>query len=705
MKKAAGKTNPQKNKSEIPEQLVSVSKSHILLAAAVAALCAFAVYANTIGHGYTVDDDTVMAKNRITKGGLDSLGSVFSSSYRAGFWDREESLYRPLSVAMFAVEWHFFPENPIPGHIVNVILFSLTVFLLMLLLADFLNRLPLVVAFSATLLFAVHPIHTEVVANIKSRDEILCLLLCLTSLWNYHRYLSGMRKWRIAVAVISFFLAMLSKENAITFLAIYPLWDFFTDKWNSKATLFRMTGFIATAGCYLLLRKNILGDIDNVDAIQLINNSLVGTDDAVTRFATAISILGKYVYLLVIPHPLSFDYSFNQIPLSTLSSAGFWLAGLTLASIAIYSIFELKKRNPLAFGFLFFLATISVASNIFILIESTMAERFAYMPSVGFVLGLTLLIAKFTLTRKPISASAFAVHFTSHKLFLTVIGFIALFYTGKTILRNMDWKDNYTLLSKDVKTSPGSARIRYAYGSALLFEKALKTEDPAAKSTFLEQSISQLERGVAILPDYAEAWKHLGIANKERENYPAAVAAFEKARSYKPFDAADIYATSGLCYGKIGRYDQALADLRLALSMNPNDPESVNNTGLYLFESGAIDSSLIYFDRAISMKKDFYQAYYNKGNTFARKSDFKEAIRLYGIALQIKPNSIDALMNTGNSYAALNDFRTALEYFKQVESLDPNNRNVIINLGITYQRLGDMTNAAKYLNQGQMPAK
>ncbi|MFM7078852.1 MAG: tetratricopeptide repeat protein [Bacteroidota bacterium] len=704
-----GKTNIKstlrKIKPDTTEKRVSVPKRHVLLAALIAAISAFAVYANTIGHSYTVDDDTVMAKNSITKGGLDSLSTVFSTSYRAGFWDRAESLYRPLSVAMFTVEWHFFPENPMPGHLINVILFSLTVFLLMLLLAAFLNRLPLIVPFAATMIFAVHPIHTEVVANIKSRDEILCLLFCLISLWQYHRYLIDSKTWRIGLALAAFMLAMLSKENAITFLVVFPLWDYFTGRWDMKPSLIRSSGFVLVVGSYLLVRKSILGDIDNVDAIQLINNSLIGSKTNVDQFATAIAILGKYIYLLLIPHPLSFDYSFNQIPLSTLSSPEFWIAFFVLSGMAVYSLFQFKNRNPISFGFLFFMATVSVASNIFILIESTMAERFVYMPSVGFVLAGTLVLAKFTNSEKLEEVSAFGDHFKQNRPFLIIIAVIVSAYAVKTIDRNGDWKDNFTLLSKDVKTSPNSARIRYAFGSALLFEKALKTDDPIAKSRFIEQSVVQLERGVGILPDYAEAWKHLGIANKERENFPAAVAAFEKARSYKPFDAADIYATSGLCYGKIGKYDLAFADLRKALSMSPNDPESMNNMGLYMFESGAVDSSLIYFDQAIAMKKDFYQAYYNKGNTHAKKGDYNEAIRLYAIALQIKPNSIDAIMNTGNCYAALNNYRTALDYFKQVEAIDPNNRNVIINLGITYNMLGDQQNAAKYLNRGQAPAK
>jgi tetratricopeptide (TPR) repeat protein len=705
MGKANVKSTLRKIQPDATEKMVSVPKRHVLIAAIISAAVAFAVYANTIGHGYTVDDDTVMAKNSITKGGLDSLSTVFSTSYRAGFWDRAESLYRPLSVAMFTVEWHLFPENPMPGHLINVILFCITVFLLMLLLAEFLNRMPLIVPFAATMIFAVHPIHTEVVANIKSRDEILSLLFCLISLWQYQRHLADSKYWRIGFALAAFMLAMLSKENAITFLVVFPLWDYFVGRWNMKSSLIRSSGFVAIVGVYLLLRKSILGDIDNVDVIQLINNSLVGAKTSTEQFATAIAILGKYIYLLVIPHPLSFDYSFNQIPLSDLSGRGFWTAFFVLSVMGVYSILQFKKRNPVAFGILFFLATISVASNIFILIESTMAERFVYMPSVGFVLAGTLLLAKFTNSQKLEASVSFSDHFKQNKVFVIIIAVIVSLYAVKTIDRNMDWKDNFTLLSKDVKTNPNSARIRYAFGSALLFEKALKTEDPVTKTNFIEQSIVQLERGVAILPEYAEAWKHLGIANKERENYPAAVAAFEKARSYKPFDASDIYATSGLCYGKIGKYELAFADLRKALSMNPNDPESMNNMGLYMFESGAVDSSLIYFDQAIAMKKDFYQAYYNKGNTYAKKTDYKEAIRLYAIALQIKPNSIDALMNTGNCYAALNDYRTALSYFKQVEAIDPENRNVVINLGITYNMLGDQQNAAKYLGKSQAPAK
>lgn len=687
-------------KSDPPMSSVAVfSRQHVLYFGLIAALTAFLVYANTLGHGYTVDDDTVMAKNNITKGGLDSLGRVFTSAYREGFWDRDDNLYRPLSVAMFAIEWHFFPENPMPGHIINVVLFSLTVFLLMLLMARMLSGLPLLVSFAIAMIFAVHPIHTEVVANIKSRDEILCLLLGIGALIMAVKYFESGHRMSLWYSCACLFFALLSKENAITLLAVIPLVAYFTSKQPWKVIAFKAWPYLGVTLVYLMIRWSVLGDAGKPTELQVINNSLVAASGWSTQFATATAIMGDYLRLMLVPHPLSFDYSFNQIALKTMGSPAFliWL-GLILGLI-VYAIKNIPKFNPISFGILFFGVTVSLVSNFIILIESTMAERFLYMPSVGFILALVVFLSVITKVRPVHKAETMIQHLKGNPVFVSIITILLIGYAAKAIDRNADWKDNYTLLTQDVKTAPKSARIRYAYGSALLFEKALKEQNPVAKANYLEQSVKHLSKGVEILPEYSEAWRHLGIAYKEQENYAAAVTAFEKARSYKAFDAADILATSGLCYGKIGRYPEALSDLNRSLSMNPNDPESNNNKGLYLFESGQIDSSLIYFDKAIALKKDFYQAYYNKGNTFAQKGNYAEALRLYAITLQLNPNSVDALMNSGNCYAVQNQLDKALEYFKKVEALEPNNQKMLMNVGITYKNMGQEGLANAYLSR------
>lgn len=680
---------------------VTVDKRHVIHCGLIAALTAFLVYANTIGHGYTVDDDTVMAKNNITKGGLDSLGTVFTTAYREGFWDRDDNLYRPLSVAMFAVEWHFFPENPLPGHLINVVLFSLTVFLLMLLMARMLSGLPLMVSFAVAMIFAVHPIHTEVVANIKSRDEILCLLWGIGALLAAATYFQSGQRTSLGISLGCLFLSLLSKENAVTLLAVIPLVGYFTAKKSWKFLALHTTPYIGITMVYLLIRWRVLGDAGQPTELQVINNSLVAASDWSTQFATAMVIMGDYLRLMLVPHPLSFDYSFNQIPLKPMGSLAFVCWSAIIGGLLYYAIKHLSKHHPISFGILFFGITISLVSNFFILIESTMAERFLYMPSVGFILVLVVFLSHVTKVKAVTKAESLIQQFKGNTVFGLMISILFVSYAAKAVDRNTDWKDNYTLLTQDVKTAPKSARIRYAYGSALLFEKAVKEENPIAKTNFLEQSVMHLSKGVEILPEYSEAWRHLGIAYKELENYTAAVAAFEKARSYKAFDAADILATSGLCYGKVGKYKEALSDLDQSLSMNPNDPESNNNKGLYLFESGQVDSSLIYFDRALALKRDFHQAYYNKGNTFAQKGDYAEALRLYAIALQLKPNSVDALMNSGNCYAVQNQLAKALEYFKKVEALEPNNQKMLMNIGITYRNMGQLELANAYLSRVQ----
>src|SRR6185436_11334139 len=89
---------------------------------------------------------------------------------------------------------------------------------------------------------------------------------------------------------------------------------------------------------------------------------------------------------------------------------------------------------------------------------------------------------------------------------------VILLFSIRSVARSAQWKDNLTLLSVDVKSSPNSARIRYAYGSAVLVEQALKENDKNKKQELLRASIAELEKGVAIIEDYADAWKHLGIA-------------------------------------------------------------------------------------------------------------------------------------------------------------------------------------------------
>jgi len=576
--------------------------------------------------------------------------------------------------------------------------------MLFLTLAGIFKNYSLLLSLTTTLLFVVHPIHTEVVANIKSRDEILCLLFVVLTLFFTNKFLNGKKNIFLVLAAGFYFLAFLSKESAITLLAVIPLMMWFFHNLPVKKIIFNTLPFIGSAALYMLLRFMVLGELKGSPQLQLINNSILGTENIADRFATAISIMGKYLYLLVIPHPLSFDYSYNQIPVVSFGNIGAIISLLVIIFLVYLAFAGWKKKSPVAFGIIYFFATISLVSNILFLIESTMAERFLYIPSLGIIIAASFLMLQFFGLLKPNPSLKMVEYLRLKPVFTSVLCLLLLLYSYKTISRSAEWKDNIALLEQDVKTAPGSARIRYAYGSALLIEKALKEKNPGLKQSYLDKSIVQLEKGVSILPNYAEAWNHLGIAYKEKENYAAAINAFEKARSYKEFKDAEFYISTGLAYGHLQKYDLAIAHFTKAISIDPANAEAYNNKGLYLFEKGSIDSSIIYFDKAISLKKGFYQAYYNKGNTVARAGKFNEAIVLYNEALKHNPDYTDAWLNMGNSYAALNDYTNALKYFRMVEAVEPNNKKVVINIGITYRILGDEANATLYFDKaGKLP--
>jgi tetratricopeptide (TPR) repeat protein len=558
------------------------------------------------------------------------------------------------------------------------------------------DRLP----FISALLFAIHPIHTEVVANIKSRDEILCLLLGLLSVYFLIRYVATKRLQDIILACLIYFVCFLSKESAITLLGVFPLVVWYKSNSEMRSAVRLSILFIGVACTYMIIRYAVLGSITGSATHQLINNSLLGASNFGEQLGSALMILGKYLYLLIIPHPLSFDYSYNQIPLVGIFSVAAMVSAIIYVGLSIWALLNLKTRNVAAFGIMFFIVTISLVSNVLFLIESSMAERFLYMPSFGFCIGMAWLISNlFKLTT--VKQKNLISLLKGKPVLLLILIIITFSYGYKTVARNSDWKDNITLLKKDVKTAPNSARIRYAYGSAVLIEKALQEENSVQKNAYLDESIVQFEKGVSILNSYSEAWYHLGLAYKEKGNGAQAIRAFETAKGQKVFTKPDFFIASGIAYGMTGNYNMAIADLQHAISLEPDNAEAYNNLGLYYSDKGVLDSSLSALNRAIELKESFPEAWYNKGNAYAKGNAFNEAIDCYTKALQLKQDYTDAQLNIGNCYAALQNYQKAIEYYDAVVQKEPYNKNALINLGITYNIIGNESKGQEYISRAE----
>lgn len=217
------------------------------------------------------------------------------------------------------------------------------------------------------------------------------------------------------------------------------------------------------------------------------------------------------------------------------------------------------------------------------------------------------------------------------------------------------------------------------------------------RNNYLDSAISELTAGVTILPNYNDAWYHLGIAYKEKGNAKNAVRAFETARGYKPFTEASRLSSAGVAYGMNGQYDKSIADLSQAVRIDPDDADIWNNYGLYLGEAGKLKESLDALNKAIALKPGFAKAVYNKGNAWAKAGDFRNALKEYTEALAMNPDYTDALNNSGNCYIMLQRPDSARIFFERSVQANPGNTKAIMNLIYTLRSIGDTVTANQYV--------
>ena len=564
-------------------------KQRLLLGLALAAI-AFALYANTLGNEFVLDDSNAVTENHIVKQGVKGIGELLKTDYRAGYWTAKGTLYRPLSLVMFAVEWELFPNNPFPGHLINVLLYALTVYLLFTLLCRLLPSVPLIVPFLITLLFTAHPIHTEVVANIKSRDEILSFLFVLGAFHLSLNFLKQDKLSSLVGAATLYFLSFMSKESSITMLAALPVMlYFFTDAPLKKNLL--VTGFfVGGAAMYLILRRMVLGEITDVSDVLLIDNFLIAAQSFSAKTATAVMILGKYLGLLVFPWPLSIDYAYNEIPIVNWANIKTLLSLATYLALAGIALWRWRKKELWVFGIIFYLISISLYSNLIITIGSGFGERFLYVPSLGFCIAVTgLLFVLF----KANNAAQLAGLFAGNKVPVAIVGLLTVAGSAHTVTRNTVWKDHYAIYSSDVKHAPNSARLHYWFANETMKIKAMQAPNEQEKMKMLDVAIAEYNTALKIYPDYPDAFGQRGLAYYRKKDYDKAVADYKRAIELK-VGQWKVYNNLGVIYGERNDFQEALKYFRLALKVDSRFPDAYNNIAKTYLIMGDYQNSIKY---------------------------------------------------------------------------------------------------------------
>ena len=617
----------------------------------------FLLYANTLNHDFAFDDSIVIVENKFTQKGVGGIKDLATRDFFDGIYGDENMAlsggrYRPFSLVMFAVEFELFVDkkeykaaNPkaldtlkLMGHLLNVLFFALSVVLLFVLLQKWLNHgdsrgKGIAIAFLAAALFAAHPIHTEVVANIKSRDEIMALLLMLGALLALDKYLRPalaqdqlnennrvenreQTSYWLLLALPLFFASMLSKEHTFAFVVLMPMiaWIFYPEAAKSKFWTASL-GFLITAVLYFAVRYAMVGGFgaNNPDIME---NPFVNSDFS-QKFGTIGIILGKYFSLSVLPVAMSSDYSFNQIPFTTLGNPISLLIWLAYAAAGVGGLWLVYKRSLYGYAIWLFLLPLGPTTNILFNIGAPMAERFLYTPSWGICLAMAAGLVQLSRAN---SLEKFVRTWAILPALALLAGYVVL-----TIGRNPDWKDNETLFAADVKTCPNSAKMQYYYGNTQLTKYLNNPKAPDARQ-YLDKAEAAFLKSMAINPKFHTVVYNIGLVAWNQQDG-------KKAEKY----------------------------LNMVLEMHPTHILSTELLGKVNARFlGNTDKALLLLERAIfEFRRESADNYSSLGIVYAMRNDFVKAAAMLKKALSITDTDGAIWQNYAQICTQMGDSTTA----------------------------------------------
>lgn len=509
-----------------------------LLTCLLPSVFAVFLYANTLRNGYTYDDVQGVEKNDLIQkpGGW---GKILTSNY----WGQKANcgLYRPATILSFKIVRILGGPSAWPQHLINILLHALNTLLVLIL---FRGILPGRAApFLGALLFASHPIHVEAVAPCVGRSELLACSGVLVAL------LLFVRGRAVGCMLLAAGLAFFSKEHSLALVGILTLaqasqgWKGLKDQWKG------LLGLALLAGFFLLARTLVFRALSQDPSFPV--HQIHATDNPFVllsifhRWGAAVSVLGRYVQLLVLPIPLCSNYASPSLA-AEMSTISFYFALGALFHVFLCALLLIQawRRSPSLLAAAMYLGFLFPVSNLLVLIGTPMAERILYLPSVGFI---GLLVGWVFRPR---------VHLLKGALFagLTIL---LIFFSIKTPLRNRQWRDNKSLFSQDVQICPDSFTFHAALGEILL------------KEGRLQEAERELLEAIRIDPKASAAYNQLSMLTFLQGRPRLSLDYLKKAQETSNGGEETLGFNFGKIYLRLGEYAAAETSLRQALEKMP----------------------------------------------------------------------------------------------------------------------------------------
>jgi protein O-mannosyl-transferase len=468
---------------------------------------------------FVFDDHYLIVNNPFLRS-LRGVESAFTEDYY-GQVNPQYALgyYRPLSVLSHWLDWQIWRENAFGHHLTNLIIHLSVVLLLYFLLRELFGNEAL--SFFASLIFALHPSHVGTVTFISGRVDALATFFSLLSLFVFMR--------KKALAPVSYFAALLFKEISVT----TPVLIFWKEKERSWRSAFLwMVPFAAVLVIILIIRWRVLGNVIQPRPELSLHN-----------VNQALLLIPAYLRFLVLPpFQLYLEPQVRNLPV-------LW----NLLSLLIFVTGMILLRNrPISSWSTIWLVTLIPVLGL-IRIETTLDERFLYLPSVSFCLLAAAWLLKYLQHRNKMQT-------VSHKHMLITGIIVSLIYAPFLLVRQTYWKNDLSLWLSAAETDPNSSTVRFRLGVAYLQAGMI----PMARSQF-SKGLDLPQENKAIT---AALYTHLAIA-KQIMKEGNIETLYKKALSLDP-NYFSAHFNLGLFYKQNFRNEEAIQQFEAALKSNPN---------------------------------------------------------------------------------------------------------------------------------------
>jgi len=559
------------------------------------AILGMLAYANSVTNGFAFDDVAVVQfSDRVQH-------LEWTLIWHSNYWDSKggpqiDALYRPLTLWTYLASQAMAPGAAWPHHVGNVLLHGLvTVMGTLLAWRIFGSR---GVAILTGLIFAVHPLHTEVVANIVGRAELLSTVFMLAAFLVYlpdaHMCMEckPTRRpfWHGGLVAACFFLAMLSKETPIALLGGFvgiDLWRWM--QWGrtegeGRPALMRWMGrqmvryylpLGVALGVYLAMRINACGLMRDLNSVHPLVNPLSQASVA-ERLITPFALFAKYLALTFWPAVLSADYSFPSIMPVSNPLAAMPLIGIMVTVLAWVACVKTWRKSPeVALTIGLFACSYALVSN-YLRIGTILGERLFYLPSL-FVLMLVAavgmkLYGEMAKARRPVLVRWASVG-------IVVVACVAMYW--RTMVRNTDWADNIPLAIATARDNPMSAKACFWAGSILAAQGGTE------KMTSFGAEL--LKRATELYPNYGLAPFELAKYEARKQHLAKSLIYMAQAAQFNPGNDLRSALTEVKVDLRRAEPDQYMPELLENEKSNPDSPAAQLALGIAFTAQGKYD--------------------------------------------------------------------------------------------------------------------